>query len=424
MRTDACIIKTTHKMTGQYTTTQTGDMATKTVALVDWSWIGHHPTYFALFAKTLLQLGLNVRALCPKPEEVSRSLADLPENLQANLSLEKLPGWANAPRGTPERWKNLLSTGRSLLVLDRMLRRGPQRPDLVFFACIYDWQFYRFGTFRFGFRWKWAGLYLQSFGFRSTSASVYAWHRQWAKPQRFLGRGKPAAIATLDEGISEKIEALIKPGKCVVFPDITNCAPPELGENTLAGKLRKFAAGRKIVLLSGMLFPHKGVDAFLQVAMANPQWCFALVGELPCFADEEKGKAMLDEFLRNHPCSFFHPLKVPDGPAYNGVFAVSDLVWNLHLDWPGSSNTLTKAALFEKPVVVGEGHLLAERTRRFRLGEVCREDSIPSISQALHAILESPQSWKESQQPRWREYREAHSEEQLGKAFSDLMAGI
>ena len=296
-------------------------MPTRTVALVDWSWIGHHPTYFALFAKTLLQLGLNVRALCPKPEEVDRSLADLPEDLRARLSLEKLPGWASAPRGTPQRWKNILRTARSLRVLDRMLRRGSQPPDLVFFACIYDWQFYHFATFRFAFRWKWAGLYLQSFGFRSTTAPIYAVTRKWADPQRFLGRGRPAAIATLDEGISGKIEAMISPAKGVVFPDVTNTAQAETGDITLAGKLLRFAAGRRIILLSGMLYPQRGVDVFLQVAMANPQWCFALVGELPCFSDEEKGKALLDEFLRKHPCSFFHPLRVPDGPVYNGVIA-------------------------------------------------------------------------------------------------------
>jgi hypothetical protein len=330
----------------------------------------------------------------------------------------------NAPLGTPGHWRNILGTARSLRVLDRALRRGRLRPDLVFFACVYDWQFYHFATFRFAFRWKWAGLYLQSFGFRSTTAPVYSWNRQWAKPQRFLGKGRPAAVATLDEGIRGKIEAMIAPGKCVVFPDATNCAPPGIAPDTLAGQLRKFAEGRKIVLLSGMLYPQRGVDAFLQVAMVNPQWCFALVGELPCFADEVAGRALLDEFLSKHPCGFFHPHKVPDGPAYNGLFAASDVVWNLHLDWPGSSNTLTKAALFEKPVVVGDGHLLAERTRQFRLGEVCREDSIPSISQALHAILDSPESWKESQQPRWREYREAHSEEQLGRAFSELIASL
>jgi glycosyltransferase involved in cell wall biosynthesis len=424
MRADARMFRATHIMTGKSENAQISDMSPKTVALVDWSWIGHHPTYFCLFAKSLLRLGLNVRALCPKPEEVSRSLADLPENVRERLFLERLPGWASAPRGTPDRWKNMIGTARSLCVLDRMLRHGPRQPDLVFFACMYDVQFYYFGTFRRWFRWKWAGLYLLSFGFRSTTAPVYELNRRWAKPEKFLRKGKPAAIATLDEGISKKIEAIIQPGKCVVFPDITNTALPETGEHTLAGKLRRFAAGRKIVLLSGTLFPQRGVDAFLQVAMANPQWCFALVGELPYFSDEEKGRAMLDEFLRSHPCSFFHPLSVPDGPAYNAVIAACDVVWNIHLDWPGSSNTLTKAAFFEKPVVVGEGHLLAERTRDFRLGEVCPERSIPLITQALHAILDSPESWKASQRPQWQEYREAHSDQRLQEVMGELMATL
>ena len=394
------------------------------IALVEWNWVGHHPTYFCLFAEALLSLGVQVRALCPAPEEVARKLGGLPCDWLARLSVEKLPGWAGAPRGTPEGWKNLVSTARSLRVLDRLLRKSSRRPDLVFFACVHDWKFYHFGTLRPWFRWKWAGLYVHSFGFRPTKSPLYEHHRKWAKPERFLGTGKPAALATLDEGVVEKVEAMIGAGKCAVFPDIADATAPEIGDDTLAGKLRRQAAGRKIVLLSGTLYPQRGVDQFLKTALANPQWCFALVGEIPYFAEQGEGKALLERFLAEHPGVFYHPHKVPDGAVYNALVASCDAVWSVHVDWPGSSNTLTKAALFERPVLVGDGHLLAERVREFRLGEVCQEDSTASASQALQTMLDAPEEWVTQKQPQWREYRQKHSPERLRAAFEKILTHV
>ncbi len=48
----------------------------------------------------------------------------------------------------------------------------------------------------------------------------------------------------------------------------------------------------------------------------------------------------------------------------------ADVVFCAFDDFPFSSNTLTKAAVFEKPVVVSEGYLMAERVRSYRTGEV------------------------------------------------------
>jgi UDP:flavonoid glycosyltransferase YjiC (YdhE family) len=119
-----------------------------------------------------------------------------------------------------------------------------------------------------------------------------------------------------------------------------------------------------------------------------------------------------------------HLSKVPEGAVYNSLVAASEVIWNIHVDWPGSSNTLTKAALFEKPVLVGDGHLLAERVRKFRVGEVCQEDSTVSVTQALHAILDAPEAWVAAKQPMWGEYREQHSPERLHAAFQKILARV
>lgn len=399
-------------------------MSQKCVALIDWSWKGHHPTYFCLFARTLLELGCEVRALCPAPDDVRERLCDLPGELRARLSCECLPGWAAAPRGTPQRWRPLVSAVRSFLSLRRMLARAPKAPDLLFFTCIYDWEFFHYPAVRALLPWPWSGLYLHSFGFRKTTSPLYAWHRKWTCPEKFARSPRFLALATLDEGIRQPVEALAGAGKYVVFPDITDSSLAEEGENTLGGKLRRFAAGRPVITLCGMLYPQRGVELFLKTALANPQWCFALVGEIPYFADEKSGRALLDEFLRKHPYGFFHPMKVPDGEVYNGVVAASDVLWNVHIDWPGSSNTLTKAALFQKPVLVADKHLLAERMQDFRLGEVCRDDSAESASEALGRLLSPTTKWPAARQPRWREYGERHSPERLREAFGEILAKL
>lgn len=399
-------------------------MSKKTIALVDWNWMGHHPTYFCLFARSLLKLGCEVRAFCPAPDDVRELLSDLPEELRSRLSCEWLPGWAQAPRGTPQRWKPLISSVRSFLSLRRKLSRAPKAPDLLFFACIYDWDFFHYPVVKALLPWPWSGLYLQSFGFRSTKSPIYSWHRKWSRPEGFASNPNLVALATLDEGIREKVEALTGRGKCVIFPDIADTSTPESGKNTLAEKLRRFAGERPVIMLCGMLYPQRGVEAFLKVAMANPQWCFALVGEIPNFANEILVKALLDDFLRRHPYGFFHPLKVPDGAVYNSLVSASNVIWNIHIDWPGSSNTLTKAALFEKPVVVGDKHLLAERVREYRLGEICSEESVESISAALTRLLSAPSDWRSANRPNWGAYCERHSQDRLSEAFSSILEKI
>lgn len=392
------------------------------IALIDWNWKGHHPAYFCLFTRTLLELDCEVHALCPDPEWLRESLSDLPLATREYLSCDLLPSWTQAPRRTPERLKPLISSIRNFYRLRRELLSAGTNPDLLFFACIYDWEFYYFPIVQWLLPAPWAGLYLQSFGFRKTTSPIYAWNRRWSHPERFTRSPQLRAIGTLDEGIKDQLEALAGKGKHILFPDITDRTPPEQGNNTLASKIKRFADGKPIIVFCGMLYPQRGVDLFLQTALANPQWCFAIVGEIPDLNPEQATHQLLDRFLRMHPYGYFHPIRIPSESIYNSVIAISDVVWNVHIDWPGSSNTLTKAALFEKPVVASDKHLLAERVRKFRLGELCNENSPNTATEALARLLNPTIQWNEVSQPRWSEYLSRHSQERLREAFSQVLA--
>ena len=270
----------------------------------------------------------------------------------------------------------------------------------------------------------WSGLYLQSFGFRITRSPLYEWHRSWAFPSAFLSSKKLLAIGTLDEGIVDKIEQMTSRQNCVLFPDIADETIGEHPSLLIGQKIRNLMGARPIIILCGMLYPQRGVEIFLKTALANPEWAFVLVGEIPCHSNNATGPVILSRFLEELPFSYYHPMRVSDEPNYNSLISISDVVWNIHVDWPGSSNTLTKAAAFCKPVVVGDGHLLADRVRAFNTGEVCDENSIEDISMKLHKILDNTEVWRETTMPRWEDYRVKNSKSQLKYAFESIISHI
>lgn len=401
----------------------------KTVALIDWNWHGHHPNYFVEFSRALALNGANVVPFCPSPAGFEKLMERKygKESWRSGVAAPvQIPSF-RATSFRPRRWRGqyeaLLNFARLGLHLRHWEKQAGLKIGLVVFACVYDKDFLHFRLTKWTFPWMWTGLYLHSFGFRPTTSPLYAWAREAARPERFLSDGRMIAVATLDEGIVKSVNAAVGGDKCIALPDVADASVPDCSAGTVGADLRARAGDRPVITLCGSLYPQRGVELFLRTAMVNPQWCFALVGDLPFVPGTHAStKALLDEFLRRHPCGFYHPQTVPDGPLYNGIIASSDVIWNVHIDWPGSSNTLTKAALFERPVVVSDRHLLGERVGSFRLGEVCDEDSVTSVSAALQRILgHSTDQWRAMRQPRWREYREMHKSDHLITAFGDIL---
>ncbi len=393
------------------------------VGVVEWTWYGHHPLYCENFVRCLLGLGCTVYALCPAPEDLRGRLGDLSEDERSCLHVERLHGWAPAPKALGEEWGPIVAGARTFRQIRKRLRlmeRAHGGPvSLVFFCCIYDWHFRNFPRFGWLLPWKWSGLYLQSFGFRKTTSPIYEHARNSARPGDFLEASNCSSIGTLDEGVAGKVEDMVGKGKCVLFPDFTDASLSDF-DHSLGSKIQRFAGGRPIVMLCGALYAQRGVNLFLKVAQENPQWCFALVGKLSGSL-EGAHAAPFVQFAENLPFAYFHPLPVSDERNYNSAIRCATVVWNIHIDWPGSSNTLTKAAAFGKPVVVGRGHLLEERVREFRLGEVCDENDPASISRGLHAILASPEAWLSGNKPLWDEFGSLHSKKRLSDAMERVV---
>ena len=62
---------------------------------------------------------------------------------------------------------------------------------------------------------------------------------------------------------------------------------------------------------------------------------------------------------------FTHFQRLSSEVILNQVIVESDIIYTAYSDFPNSSNILTKAALLKRPVVVSEGHLMAELVRDY-----------------------------------------------------------
>lgn len=388
------------------------------ITIIDWHTSGHHPTYLQAYIGAFLGLGCEVAVVCPQPDLL-------------RLRLEG-DGWAGsfasgrvrlaefvspvARRFRPRRWESAVQAffwTRDCLSAVRELEAAFGRPsDLVFFSCLYGFQVHYMDRMVKALRRPWATLHLHAL-------------TGGAKPELKLFEvfrdPRLVALGVLDETISESLAAAI--GRPVlVLPDVTNETVEE--NHPWEQRLRRFAGKSKLVVVAGHIRRDKGVGALAQLALnpAGRDLAFAFVGSVDWADLEAEERSNLRRAMNEAPGAIFHTEAVADGAAYNAILRAADVIYAAFRGFPHSSNTLTKSALLQRPLIVSPGYLMAERVRRFRLGEVLASESTAETLAAINRITEDPKRWSNRSQPRWLEYREAHSSTALHTALSRLLA--
>lgn len=396
------------------------------VALVEWNWMGHHPTYFTLYAKALLEIGHNVIALCPEPENLIQLLrkTGITDELLCRITLVSFR-WQKPPSVPyPKRLNCAFESMLTFRQVDRLLtkyeRSENRNVDLVFFSCIYDHEFKYFHIFWKFIGRRWAGLYLHCRAFRMPGTVIPS-NGQLPCPDRFLKAKNHHALALLDEGVGAQASAL-SGRSTVFFPDLTDASlAPE--DTVLSAKLKAFAKGRAVVGSLGHLMHTKGTGQLARMAFrpALAGHVFALIGDLALDLFPVEDRQLLQSFNETAPNGFAHYRRVNDGPPFNAVFLACDVVYAAYLNFPNSSNILTKCAYFQKPVIVSDGSLMAARVREFRMGEVVAEGDVEAAEAAILRITEDIPSWIKANQPRWEDYRKIHSFQTLRGSFDELI---
>lgn len=390
----------------------------KNIVLFDSGWIGHHPTYFKYFLRVLLQSGYRVLAICPAPEEVREWCEDQKLDLR-RLDLQL---WMPLLRKfRPSRYQGRLIEkfrNRWLIRAIRKWEKSIQSPvDLVFFACLYPDFCRPFFQHRIPFPYPWSGLYLRCPDFRSVRNRGEDPEKVFA--ENFFSHPHLHSLAILDEGVTDEMSALC--GGCPVFwfPDFAEDVVAT--ESDHAVRITNLAHGRNIIFLGGYLQASKGVIPYIQAAQLMPpeEFFFVLVGQLQrsSFSDQELAEIEAFSTRENTYCHF---QRIPSEAEFNALIKAADVLYAAYVNFPHSSNIVGKGAMFQKPLIVSAGSLMAERVRDFDLGSVVEENNPIAIAQAFQDLSEESDKRTFAGH---RRYADKHSVEALRHQFKQLLKG-
>ena len=324
------------------------------IAVVDSTTSGHRETFYKQFARSWQEAGHEVMMFTPTAiEEIThqavkfKPLLPLPVNQPI---MKKLTVLQNARI----RLHNLK------IVLDNV---NPFTPDLVFFACLDDFLPTLSNTSLLNklMPYRWSGLLVQS------ALPTYKWWMPDIRPA--LRHNHCTSIGVLNEFTIEPLNNWQK--SIIQLPDFADLSTPN-EEYSLYQNIKTEAQNRKIISLLGSINKRKGIDLFLRTIELMPQdeYYFVIAGKSSLTSDETKQLKAFANQHKNMKVSLDH---IPTEADFNILVAQSDVIFAVYQQFTGSSNLLTKAAAFYKPVIVASGQCMGKRVELYQTGIAINE---------------------------------------------------
>jgi glycosyltransferase involved in cell wall biosynthesis len=410
----------------------------KTIALVDTNHgTGHHLTYMRWFCKTLLEQNHRVLCFYPEPEAVRGWLAEqAPQHIDyfhpfclKSFRRSDLPVLGKFKKGSFIKYiqQPFLVLGQwrqAALAIAQASQELGLTPDLVFF----NW-LDRYLSFYLSHHWvdriftyPWAGLYFRPGDFRFEKLSLVP-HFAIARSPHCQG------LALLNEDLIDEMRQHIKQ-PLFAFPDLTDETLPD-PDFELVQQIRTKAGHRKIIGLIGSLSKRKGILTLLEVARrsSNKDWFFVIVGNLRAdMFHQDYDQVFPEEFeqvqqmAKNPPDNcFFHIGNIADGAPFNAVIDTCDLLYAAYENFQYSSNILTKAATFHKPVLVSEGYCMAKRVEQYGFGLAIPEGDVDQCIAVLDQLLDPHCLEQMHLKFDFYGYRRLHSTDQFCKIFQEIL---
>jgi glycosyltransferase involved in cell wall biosynthesis len=385
------------------------------VALADWNWDGHHKVYLRRFAECLLGLGYKVIILTSEPGKFAGLEKAWPGAVATGLLQENCLRWRwpQPLRSWLLKYKRITQFRENLAQAEARLG---VRCRLVVLNHLDLTRVDRMARLADALEIPWTGLFLQV---KLDDAEPGA-----PDMRRLLQHPRLRAFAVLEE---QQVDPCSRStGRQVVrFPDIADGFWTE--DHANEKQLRTFARGRPLVLAIGRLTNRrgKGILTLARVALQpeNRDIAFVFAGwsKWSLFSDDER--ALLEQARATTDNILFKSTdELGDDLAYNACIRAADVIFAAYEGFPHSSNTLTKAAIFRKPVIVSDGQLMGARAREFHLGEIVPERDLAAISRAIRRLTDDYPAWLAANRPQWEAYYAQHSQEALADSFRQLLA--
>ncbi|MDP0489847.1 MAG: hypothetical protein Q7Q71_02205 [Verrucomicrobiota bacterium JB023] len=405
----------------------------RTIVLADPRWNGHHPTYFLEFTASLLRLGHRVIGLCRQPDEfregASRICKEMGIDFESNIVAGQLddpdrsflrPGQDHDPVSTVMRWKALKKA------IDLAEKSSGWTGDFVFLAWLDSYLRFQPSTSVPNMIGKpWSGLYFRNHHFSRKASSV---HRA-AKGDRSLRNEHCVAVGVLDERFEEEMRK--ETGKEIIaFPDITNETDPDV-PGDLALEIIKRAAGRKIIGMVS-LEKRKGFLTMLRIAemvAGVEDWYFVAAGQYAketCSPEEQAFVDQIAERVREGELDNVY-LELPgervnDGRDFNSLIKVFDVIYAAYEDFEGSSNALTKGALFHRPLIATRGECVGQRVEDYGIGLTIDQGEVGQGVEAIARVLEGV-DWEGNElAQRFGDYHARHDRARLDEVFARILS--
>ncbi|MEG0037844.1 MAG: glycosyltransferase [Bacteroides sp.] len=372
------------------------------VTVVDCSVSGHRETYYKQFCRTLLAMGHETSLIAPDGSGLDASIRFEPIRTRRLLALP-------AGNTLKKKWIvlcNALILCLNLAALHKQLREI--HPDRVFFACLDDmlptciplWLFDRLLPYR------WSGLLVQ--------ASLPKPRLGIVDARRCLRAKYCTGVGVLNEYAVDELKPF--QSHILLFPDFADTSAPNTAY-PLREQIRTQANGRNIIALLGSVHTRKGTDLFIQTAGQLPPdaYFFVIAGKSSL---DESQEAALQRFAQTHENCLFSLERIPDESCFNALVEESTLLFAVYRNFKGSSNMLTKAALFGKPIIVSQGYCMGHRVDAYHTGMAIGETDPAACATAIEHLCTHPQALSEA---RFDLYARDHSTGKLTECFHQLL---
>ena len=374
------------------------------VTVIDCSVSGHRETYYKQFAHTWAGMGYETSLIAPDGKHIQDTVAFQPISAHPLLPL---------PAGKPLQKKlvvlrNAMIRLQNLYRLRRSLKR--QHPDLVFFACLDDMlpTLAPLWLLNLLLPYQWSGLLVQS--------ALPPYQPGMPDTRPFLRSKNCVGTGILNEYSAKDLKAF--QGNILLFPDFADLSAPAT-TYPLLQELKEKTQGRKVVSLLGSINFRKGIKLLLESIPLLPEedYFFLIAGKSSLTAQQEND---LRTFEKSRSNCLFSLEKIPDESCFNALIAESDLIFAAYKQFTGSSNLLTKAAAFRKPVIVSRGFCMGQRVEQYGTGQTTGEDNAGECSAAIRSLCSEAKTPLHA----FDRYAHEHTVEKLITCFNQISKHI
>lgn len=398
------------------------------IALVDPFLGGHHLSWLVLFAKELLSLDKEVWIFSSDPHTVRMAIND--SGIGEEVGLEIFEVRESKPvRIFNSKFFNLLQEVSSLRLMrwiaigqsikNTSVKNG-RVPGLVFFMWLDSYLsiFLNHFVIDMLFPFVWSGIYFHPRHLRPRTKGILD-YKHFISPDNILKSPKRRYVGILDEGVEEKLKSELCKDTVIVFPDIADDSAPDVNFD-LARQVKE--RGKITIGLFGNLEKRKGVLTLLEAAhlmKSDQRYLFVFAGDLRKETFSADELVMINSARKNGNCLFY--LKpIPTEAQFNGLISLCDVIFAAYEHFPHSSNILTKATLFDKPIIVSDGFCMAERVRKYHTGVVVSEGDAGACVMAIRSLSVMNNDQRADMLKNFEIYRNIHSQPVLHTILSKI----